>query len=153
MKHIVQWYREPYTGLPWWMTIPMVLSFALRVGWQLFPDPLVCAIFWTVSFVDEPFKWRYLTWWARVGSLPLYVGGAANSLVTLANRGKMPVEGIDSAFSLWTPTTDATHLAWLGDNYAGFSLGDMFIGVYLGCAILIRLATPITKALVRSKPQ
>lgn len=148
---VVYFSKPAMKDWPLWLHVLVGVSVALRILWQFFPDPLFCALFWTVSFIDEPFKWRYRTNWGKMCILVLCVGAAMNAVVTLANNGTMPVEGLDSAFNLWTPATTSSRLAWLGDNYGGFSLGDLVLGCGLVMALAVALATPITEVIIRRR--
>ena len=148
---VIHFEKVRFKMWPWWLKCFVPLSLGFRVLWQIFPNPLASAVFWTVSFVDEPFKWRYYTGWGRACTVLIWAGAGMNSIVTLANNGRMPVQDMGSAFSLWTPATGSTRLAWLGDNYAGFSLGDMVLGAGLLASILVCIATPITEDIQRRR--
>jgi apolipoprotein N-acyltransferase len=64
---------------------------------------------------------------ARVLVAILLVGGALNALVMLSNSGHMVGDDISAAHGLWIPATSETRLNWLGDNHAGYSIGDFFL--------------------------
>ena len=94
----------------------------LRLLWQWKPGFFTCLIFWSV--VGAGLSYDHLQ------DLPLILGIASNALVTLANGGFMPVKGARrQRFSLWVRSTKAHRLRGLGDNYKGFSIGDILLGV------------------------
>ena len=155
---IVQRRYERKKGSPiiWWIFIPSLLALPMRIAWQFFPTGPIASLFWFVMFVDEPFRLCRRTFLGKLASVPILIGAVMNGLVTIANNGKMPGTSIDRPLSIWTPSTEASKFLWLGDNYAGFSVGD-FCLIAGGLFILaLALATPLAEqkaAIAKASPQ
>jgi len=150
---------------------PMI---AARVVWQIWPNVVTCAVFWVLTarwlvttFVAAPSdkadpvsgdtgEVGVFAYIGFVGFIGMGLGLLANAVVTLVNGGLMPVSKPgDEGMSIWVAATDAHHLRFLGDNYAGFSLGDL---VALGGVVLLttfialdRRKQPAEKPKVRSR--
>lgn len=136
MSDMSQWELYPQ----WAKVLLFLTSFPFvilaRILWQVYPGMVVCALFWLISLVDEPVRWRFIGPKRRACYGLALVGALGNATATLANGGFMPVLALDKPSSLWTPLTSASRVAWLCDIYAGFSLGDFFIIAAL-CALLV----------------
>jgi hypothetical protein len=66
----------------------------------------------------------------------MLIGMFLNATVTIANRGFMPTNdpSIES-HSIWAAVAPGHNLVFLGDNYVGFSIGDIIAG--MGLTILL----------------
>lgn len=110
---------------------------AARIAWQIWPNLWTCALFWAMASVcifsggdprrqpvtiDESQATRAIVFGALI-----VLGATMNAAVTLANGGFMPVTGEVSRASVWVTSAEAHRLRWLGDNYFGFSAGDLVI--------------------------
>ena len=99
----------------------------LRVAWQIWPGLLTCSVFWGACLVSDAFSLSALSGGMLLSKILTTSGAGLNAVVTLANRGYMPVIG-GSHFSLWVTAKAGEHrLLWLADRFWGFSIGDFAI--------------------------
>lgn len=109
-----------------------VLVLYSRVVWQIYPNLWVCVGFWThFLWAFRPRKRSPET--TRPRDILAFAGAVSNAIATIANGGKMPVLGkwAGSPWSVWRPARPADHVLILCDRFAGWSIGDMLIGVAL----------------------
>lgn len=101
-----------------------------RLSWQLWPGRATCLLFWLVIATAQVrgFEWALI---------PAMAGLTLNATVTLANGGFMPGRSVQQGFSIWIHG-DGRRLLALGDNYAGFSVGDFLIFAGLLCYVAHR---------------
>ncbi len=114
---------------------------------QSSPPFWVVLFFWifalTMSYtcVVDGWEWRYL---------PGAIGSIMNCACMLANGGKMPVRmkpWMHETYinrSVWRTALPSDHLLFLSDRFAGFSLGDIVIGI----GILFMMAMSLRRRLV-----
>ncbi len=99
----------------------------LRMLWQIWPGLLTCSVFWGACLTSDAIKLPTLTGALLISKILTTSGAGLNAVVTLANRGYMPVIG-GSRFSLWVAASPGEHrLLWLADRFWGFSVGDFAI--------------------------
>ena len=114
----------------------LLMSISLRIFWQLWPCFLLCATFWGFMIGTDVYQLFHNFELARLITI---IGVSSNALVTLANKGIMPVTGnFGSPLSVWQPATKDSRLLLLADHSIlyGFSMGDFIIILGLLIAIV-----------------
>ena len=112
----------------------MVVRF---VYWGNHPSIVSASVFWSLStvygilfIITAPSILR------RIGWVIMWIGGRLNMIVTLANRGFMPVVGGEETQGIWVTATEAHKLLFLADRFWGFSIGDFILMSGLGFLII-----------------
>jgi hypothetical protein len=119
--------------------IPFLLI-TLLLLWRTQGGLLLACAMWVLAFLymrrlPPRLKGVPIAW------LAVLVGMLCNAIVTVANDGFMPVQGLPSHFKplfpTWIPARPANHLVALGDQHYlfYFSIGDVLIisGALLWC--------------------
>lgn len=107
--------------------VAVMLAFrATGAYWLLVVHWVLILPFVALMFLVMPYTW------CRLGWLVVLCGAAANALVMLANGG-MPVPDADyrGLGPWWKPASECRYFLWLGDNYLGYSIGDVLLWVGL----------------------
>ena len=111
-----------------------MLIIAGRIIWQMYPNLWCCIGFWClVLWLNRPER-------KSLQTIPVFVGALCNAVATIANGGKMPVLGkYGSPVSVWRAARLGDHVLILCDRFAGFSIGDVLIGIAFIFVIGVRL--------------
>lgn len=111
-----------------------MISLGFRIIWQMWPGMFTCSLFWVVVFWSMNYSYgRTHDWTVLVSAL----GALMNAIVTIANKGYMPVlSKLGNPLSVWVPADSTHRFLFLCDRFAGFSIGDFFIFAGLGLALM-----------------
>ena len=129
-----------FVGDHGWVRIGFL--FALRGLWQSVPGLSTCAMFWAWAMIGHISIMKKANISGKVGFTIAIAGSMMNAVVTLANGGFMPATS-EQSYSLWVTATNQHNLLWLSDKFAGFSLGDIVIGIGILTAILISVVVKL----------
>lgn len=100
----------------------------LRILWQCFPGIAACSAFWAYSLIFDLKNISKCKEPVRIlGQFICFFGACSNAIVTIVNKGFMPVTGGEETFSLWVKSTSEHKLMFLADIYNGFSIGDFIL--------------------------
>lgn len=110
----------------------------LRILWQCFPGILACIAFWAYSLLFDLNNISKSREPVRIlGQFVCFFGMCSNAIVTIVNKGFMPVKTGEETFSLWVKSTSEHKLMFLADIYGGASVGDFIL---LGGALITLLS-------------
>lgn len=125
-----------------------LLGMAARAAWVTWPGLATCALFWATAFLLVALLIRAKTGAYRWLQALALVGLVLNATVTIANGGYMPVSDYTGpGTSVWVAESDQHVLTWLGDNYAGASIGDLVLAVGVLGQVIVWLGERVARGL------